>query len=70
MYIYNYDTGYGSPTSVDFLHNNPNHMVAGYSSAKAVVYDLETGQPIINLDSGTTYGKGSQCGQVGVGDGF
>lgn len=48
--------GYRCPTSVDFLASDPHHLVVSYSAAKTVVYDIETAKPVINLDSGTTYG--------------
>lgn len=32
-------------------------MVASYSAAKTVIFDLETGQSVLNLDSSSTYGK-------------
>ena len=31
-------------------------MVASYTAAKTVVYDLETAKPVLNLDSASTYG--------------
>ena len=35
-------------------------MAASYQASKIVVYDLETGQTVVNLDSGSTYGESSQ----------
>ncbi|XP_019858799.1 PREDICTED: striatin-3-like isoform X2 [Amphimedon queenslandica] len=43
----------GSPTSIDFLHGES--IVVSYSTAKVVVYDVETGKPVVTLDSALTY---------------
>jgi hypothetical protein len=32
-------------------------MVASYQAAKVMTFDLETGQCVVNLDSGSTYGE-------------
>jgi len=32
-------------------------MVASYSASKVVAFDLETGQSVLNFDSGGTYGE-------------
>ena len=32
-------------------------MVASYSSAQCVIYDLETAAPVVTLDSAKTYSK-------------
>lgn len=50
--------GFGNPTSVDFVATDLHQMVASYASARTVIYDLETGKAVLNLDSATTYGKG------------
>lgn len=49
--------GSGNPTSVDFISTDSHQMVASYSAAKATIFDLETGQNVLNLDSSSTYGK-------------
>ncbi len=49
--------GCGIPTSVDFISTDSYQMVASYSAAKAIVFDLETGQSVLNLDSSSTYGE-------------
>ncbi|XP_077862092.1 striatin-3-like [Saccoglossus kowalevskii] len=41
----------GTPTSVDFVRCDPSQMVTGYSSATAVLYDLETATPVLRLES-------------------
>lgn len=45
----------GSPTSIDFIHNE--QIVVGYSTAKVVVYDVETGSSVVTMDSALTYSK-------------
>ena len=45
----------GSPTSIDFLHGES--IVVSYSTAKVVVYDVETGKAVVTLDSALTYSK-------------
>ena len=56
-----FPAGFGNPTSVDFVHTDLHQIVASYAAAKAVVYDMETAQAVLNLDSASTYGMG-QCG--------
>ncbi|XP_071454671.1 striatin-3 [Hetaerina americana] len=41
----------GSPTSVDFVRDEPNRMVAAYSSSHCVIYDLETAKPVVRLET-------------------
>lgn len=50
--------GFGNPTSVDFVATDLHQMVASYAAARTVIFDLETGKAVLNLDSATTYGKG------------
>lgn len=38
---------HGVPTSIDFNGCDPAHMVASYNTGDAVVYDLETSQPVV-----------------------
>ena len=49
--------GFGNPTSVDFVVTDLHQMVASYTTARTVLFDLETGQAVLNLDSAATYGK-------------
>ena len=49
--------GYGVPTSIDFIRTETSQMVASYSSAQCVIYDLETAAPVVTLDSAKTYSK-------------
>jgi striatin 1/3/4 len=41
----------GAPTSVDFIRDEPNRMVAAYNSAHCIVYDLESGKPVVRLET-------------------
>lgn len=50
-------SGFGNPTSVDFVWTNMHQMVASYQGAKVMTFDLETNQCVMNLDSGSTYGE-------------
>ncbi|XP_027050360.1 striatin-like [Pocillopora damicornis] len=47
--------GCGVPTSVDFIRTETSQMVASYSSAQCIIYDLETATPVVSLDSAKTY---------------
>lgn len=49
-------TGFGNPTSLDFIYNNLHQMVASYTASKVMAFDLETGQSVLNFDSSGTYG--------------
>ncbi|XP_032221713.2 striatin [Nematostella vectensis] len=44
-----------TPTSIDFLRMDTSQMVASYSSARAAIFDLETAEAVVNLDSAKTY---------------
>jgi striatin 1/3/4 len=39
------------PTSVDWVYDEPTHLVAGYSSGAAIIYDIDTGKQVIKLDT-------------------
>jgi len=45
-----------SPTSADFLHTDLKKIVVSYSNSKAHVFDIETGKPILELESNATSG--------------
>ncbi|KAJ8046016.1 Striatin-3 [Holothuria leucospilota] len=47
------DADLGTPTTIDFVRCDTSQVVVGYTSADAVVYDLETGKPILTLDGRT-----------------
>ncbi|KAL5463206.1 hypothetical protein EMCRGX_G032085 [Ephydatia muelleri] len=53
--VYAAEIGMGNPTSIDFVATDLHQMVAAYTTAKTIVYDLETAKPVVNLDSGVTY---------------
>lgn len=39
------------PTSIDWILVDPNHMVAAYDNSACIIYDIETGKPVIKLDT-------------------
>uniref|UniRef100_A0A6B0VGX6 Putative cell-cycle nuclear protein n=2 Tax=Ixodes ricinus TaxID=34613 RepID=A0A6B0VGX6_IXORI len=45
------ETGDGIPTSVDFVRSDPGQMAVAYTTSRCVIVDLETGKPVIRLDS-------------------
>ena len=49
--------GLGGPTSLDFVHNDLHHLAVSYTTSRCVLYDIETGQQVVNLDSAVTYGE-------------
>uniref|UniRef100_A0A452HIH6 Striatin N-terminal domain-containing protein n=1 Tax=Gopherus agassizii TaxID=38772 RepID=A0A452HIH6_9SAUR len=48
---YNTEREYGIPTSVVFASTDPAHVVAAFRTGNTVLYDLETSQPILTLES-------------------
>ncbi|XP_067140560.1 striatin-3-like isoform X1 [Centruroides vittatus] len=51
LHTYGSDKDDGTPTSVDFIHCDPLQMVTAYNSSNAVIFDLETGKPVVRLES-------------------
>lgn len=49
------------PTAVDWVHDDPTHMVAAYSNAACVIYDVETAKSVIKLD---TTQDGAEVGPI------
>ena len=45
------------PTSVDWVRDDMTHMVAAYNNAECVIYDIETGNPTIKLDTAQVSSK-------------
>lgn len=41
----------GVPSSVDFVRDETNKIVAAYNSAHCVIYDTETAKPVVRLES-------------------
>ncbi len=39
------------PTSVDWVYDEPTHLVSGYNTGACVIYDIETGKPVIKMDT-------------------
>jgi striatin 1/3/4 len=48
------EPSYGSPTCIDFVHSDQ-LVVVSYSTAKVLVYDVETGKSVVTLDSAIAY---------------
>ncbi|XP_022905740.1 striatin isoform X2 [Onthophagus taurus] len=42
----------GVPCSVDFVRDEPNRIIAAYSSSNMVMFDTETGKPAVRFESG------------------
>jgi len=53
----------GNPTSLDWVHQESSQMVVAYSTAAAVIYDVETGKQVIRLDTANDPVSG-QVGQI------
>lgn len=60
---YNREKENGIPTSVAFL-NDPAHAVTSFTSGDVVIYDLETTQPVIHLDSTTSDSAANQINRI------
>ncbi|GAB6031707.1 Striatin-3, variant 2 [Chamberlinius hualienensis] len=45
------DSSDGIPTSVDFVRCDSTQMVSSFNSSNTVIYDLESGKPVIRFDS-------------------
>ncbi len=43
----------GTPTSVDWIRDDPTHMVTAYANAKCIIHDVETGSPLVTLETTT-----------------
>ncbi|KAK6640649.1 hypothetical protein RUM44_012346 [Polyplax serrata] len=41
----------GSPTSVDFVRDEANHIVAAYNSSNCIIFDCETGKPVVRFEN-------------------
>uniref|UniRef100_A0A8C0H9H3 Striatin 4 n=1 Tax=Chelonoidis abingdonii TaxID=106734 RepID=A0A8C0H9H3_CHEAB len=54
---YNTECEYGIPTSVVFASTDPAHVVAAFRTGNTVLYDLETSQPILTLESRAATGE-------------
>ena len=39
------------PTAVDWVYEDPSHMVTGYSNAACIIYDIETGKSVVRMDT-------------------
>ncbi|XP_022111054.1 striatin-3-like [Acanthaster planci] len=45
------ETAYGNPTSVDFVRCDSSQITVGYQSSDTIIFDLETGTPVVTLES-------------------
>jgi len=54
----------GVPTSVDFVRDEADKMVAAYNSGDCVLFDLETAKPVIRLESSQDSVLGRQINRV------
>lgn len=41
----------GVPSSVDFVRDEPDRIVVAYNSAHCIIYDTETGKPVVKLEA-------------------
>ncbi|XP_033644615.1 striatin-3-like [Asterias rubens] len=48
---YTAETAYGNPTSIDFVRCDSSQIAVGYQSSDTVIFDLETGTPVVTLES-------------------
>ena len=48
---------YGNPTSVDFVRCDSSQITVGYQSSDTIIFDLETGTPVVTLESKMPSGK-------------
>jgi len=42
---------HGNPSSVDWVLEDPNHMIVAFENASCGIYDVETGQQVVQLDT-------------------
>ncbi|XP_069166628.1 striatin-3 isoform X2 [Procambarus clarkii] len=54
----------GIPTSVDFVYESSNQFVCSFNTANCVIFDLETGKPIMRLDTEPDQGSNSINRQI------
>lgn len=54
----------GIPSSVDFVRDEPNRIVASYSSLRCVIFDTETGKSVSRLESVPPDGVNSSARQI------
>ncbi|KAG5893066.1 hypothetical protein JTB14_014845 [Gonioctena quinquepunctata] len=54
----------GIPSSVDFVRDEPNRIVASYSSSHCVIFDTETGKAVTRLESTAPDGVNPTARQI------
>ncbi|XP_028648737.1 striatin-4 [Erpetoichthys calabaricus] len=55
--VFNKDKEYGIPTSVAFVNSDPTQVVASFNGGETVLYDLNSEQSILQLDSKSKEGS-------------
>lgn len=61
---YTCDASDGVPTSVDFVRCDSTQMVTAFTSSNTVIYDLETGKPVVRFESNQNPDSGAALKQV------
>uniref|UniRef100_A0A670INP0 Striatin n=1 Tax=Podarcis muralis TaxID=64176 RepID=A0A670INP0_PODMU len=59
--IFNDNQEMGIPSSVDIVSSDPSHMVASFNSGHTSIYNMETRQRILNLESNADTTVTSSC---------
>lgn len=54
----------GVPSSVDFVRDEPNRIVASFASSHCVIFDVETGKPVVRLESSAQDGANALARQI------
>uniref|UniRef100_A0A4W3GST1 Striatin, calmodulin binding protein 3 n=1 Tax=Callorhinchus milii TaxID=7868 RepID=A0A4W3GST1_CALMI len=61
---YNVEKENGIPTSVDFVGADPAQVVSSFNTGNTTIYDLETSQPLVKLESQVDAGDNSISNQI------
>uniref|UniRef100_A0A8D0HHR7 Striatin n=1 Tax=Sphenodon punctatus TaxID=8508 RepID=A0A8D0HHR7_SPHPU len=59
--VFNYNQEMGIPSSVDLVRSDPSHMVVSFNSGHTSIFNMETRQRILNLESNTDTAASSSC---------
>ncbi|XP_074920325.1 striatin isoform X3 [Chelonoidis abingdonii] len=59
--IFNDNQEMGIPSSVDLVSSDPSHMVASFNSGHTCIFNIETRQRILTLESNTDITANSSC---------
>ncbi|KAJ7990395.1 hypothetical protein DPEC_G00299860 [Dallia pectoralis] len=55
--VFNKEKEHGTPTSVAFVNSDPDQAVVSFDCGETLLYDLNTGQVVMALDTGTKDGS-------------